>query len=84
HALSSAEKQLSGLKTQMQQTWSTFPREVKDALQKEQQDWQTETQTICTSKRSQTEDQEASRLLFTQCMVAEYQQRIAALKKFQV
>ncbi|MBP6115972.1 MAG: DUF1311 domain-containing protein [Neisseriaceae bacterium] len=84
NAQSTADKQLAGLKTQMQQTWSTFPREVKDALQKEQQDWLAETQTICTSKRSQTDDQEASKLLYAQCMVAEYQQRIAALKKFQV
>lgn len=83
-AQSSADKQLSGLRTQMQQTWSTFPKEVKEALQKEQQDWQAETQTICTSKRSQTDDQEASKLLYAQCMVAEYQQRIAALKKYQI
>ncbi|MBP6563090.1 MAG: DUF1311 domain-containing protein [Neisseriaceae bacterium] len=84
NALASAEKQLSGLKSQMQQTWATFPREVKEALQVEQNDWQSDTQTICTSKRSQTEDQEASKLLYTQCMVEETKKRIAVLKTFQV
>lgn len=78
------ENRLSSLKSQMNQTWGSLPKEVRETLQQEQKEWQNDTQSTCTSKRSQTADQDASQLIFNRCMAEEIKKRIANLKKFQV
>ncbi len=83
-AMSTAEGDLAAQKSQMQQTWASLPKEVKETLQIEQAQWARDSDATCTSKRSQTANQEASRLIYTQCMAEETKKRIAVLKKYQI
>ncbi len=81
---SEAEANLASVRSQMQQTWSSLPKEIRETLQQEQKEWQSDAEATCTSKRSQTADQESSRLIYNKCLADEIKKRIGVLKKFQV